>query len=193
MFIRFSLVGVSFASIALSVLCPSPARALSYTWSYAMQGGQVLSGTIDDLSEGTNYATSVPPAFVTVTSGTGSYATAEFINQTFSHTSGVMNVASGVPINGGSGGVTAFTYTGMTTWNLNFRSGSSAYTGKAYGVDGFFDMELLNVSLNNTSSAAQSFTPVPAPLPLLGLGAATAFSRKLKQRIALKRKREEVG
>ena len=35
--------------------------------------------------------------------------------------------------------------------------------------------------------------PVPAPLPLLGLGAATAFSRKLKQRIALRRKREEVG
>ena len=35
--------------------------------------------------------------------------------------------------------------------------------------------------------------PVPAPLPLLGLGAATAFSRQLKQRIALRRKREEVG
>jgi len=34
---------------------------------------------------------------------------------------------------------------------------------------------------------------VPAPLPLLGLGAATAFSRKLRQRIALRRKREEVG
>jgi len=34
---------------------------------------------------------------------------------------------------------------------------------------------------------------VPAPLPLLGLGAAAAFSRKLKQRIALRRKREELG
>jgi hypothetical protein len=35
--------------------------------------------------------------------------------------------------------------------------------------------------------------PVPAPLPLLGLGAAAAFSRQLKQRIAMKRKREEGG
>ena len=35
--------------------------------------------------------------------------------------------------------------------------------------------------------------PVPAPFPLLGLGAATAFSRQLKQRIAMKRKREEGG
>ena len=35
--------------------------------------------------------------------------------------------------------------------------------------------------------------PVPAPHPLLGLGAAAAFSRKLKQRIALRRKRQEVG
>jgi hypothetical protein len=35
--------------------------------------------------------------------------------------------------------------------------------------------------------------PVPAPLPLLGLGAAAAFSRKLKQRIALRRKVEVVG
>jgi len=35
--------------------------------------------------------------------------------------------------------------------------------------------------------------PVPAPLPLLGLGAATAFSRQLKRRIALRRKREVGG
>jgi hypothetical protein len=32
-------------------------------------------------------------------------------------------------------------------------------------------------------------SPAPAPLPLLGLGAATAFSSKLKQRIAMRRKR----
>ena len=41
--------------------------------------------------------------------------------------------------------------------------------------------------------ATPTFSAVPAPLPLLGLGAATAFSRKLKQRIATKRKREEAG
>lgn len=34
---------------------------------------------------------------------------------------------------------------------------------------------------------------VPAPLPLLGLGAVTAFSRQLKQRIALRRKRVVEG
>ena len=44
-----------------------------------------------------------------------------------------------------------------------------------------------------SDSITMNIGAVPAPLPLLGLGAAAAFSRKLKQRIALRRKREEVG
>jgi len=48
-------------------------------------------------------------------------------------------------------------------------------------------------TLSNNDTITMNIGAVPAPLPLLGLGAATAFSRKLKQRIALRRKREEVG
>ena len=48
-------------------------------------------------------------------------------------------------------------------------------------------------TLQNNDTITMNIGAVPAPLPLLGLGAATAFSRKLKQRIALRRKREEVG
>ena len=48
-------------------------------------------------------------------------------------------------------------------------------------------------TLSNYDTITMNIGAVPAPLPLLGLGAATAFSRKLKQRIAGRRKREEVG
>ena len=55
------------------------------------------------------------------------------------------------------------------------------------------DMSGGGMPISGGSNSLATFTAVPAPLPLLGLGAATAFSRKLKQRIALKRKQEEVG
>ena len=45
-------------------------------------------------------------------------------------------------------------------------------------------------TLQNNDTITMNIGAVPAPLPLLGLGAATAFSRKLKQRIALKRKQK---
>ena len=204
---KFNFAGVSAAAIALSVLCPPPARAFNYTWSYTMFGGN-LSGTLDGLSEGSNTPSGASPAYVTVTSGTGTYSPTgfsperEIVGQTFVFRgASEINVASGVPINSGSSGVASFRFTGTTyTYDLNFLHSPSGFSSLS-STDGFFDMELKKVSLvdgsaqgQDSSTGAQSFTAaVPAPLPLLGLGAATAFSRKLKQRIALKRKQEEVG
>jgi len=208
MFKKFSFVGVSSAAIALAVLCPSPARALSYGWSFSMGSGNVLSGTIDNLSEGSNTPASPSPgpASVTVTSCTGGLCDSPFfifpgyVGQTFAFMGSSEINVSGVPTNAGTSGVAAFRYTGTSSyWDLNFLNGTAAYSPQARNNAGSFDMEILQRDLSgnaqggNTSTGAESFTAVPAPLPLLGLGAATAFSRKLKQRIALKRKQEEVG
>ena len=188
------------------MLCPSPAQALSYGWSFSMGTGNVLSGTIDNLSEGSNTPASLTPgpASVTVTSCTGGVCDfgifPGYVGQTFAFRGSSEINVSGVPTNAGTSGVAAFRYTGTSSyWDLNFLNGSGAYTTQARNNAGSFDMEILERDLlgnpqgGNTSTGAQSFTAVPAPLPLLGLGAATAFSRKLKQRIAVRRKREEVG
>ena len=71
-------------------------------------------------------------------------------------------------------------------------SGGSTYSGSFSSLgltQGVYTANLPSDTITMNIGAV----PVPAPLPLLGLGAATAFSRKLKQRIALRRKREEVG
>ena len=69
-------------------------------------------------------------------------------------------------------------------------SGGSTYSGS-------FSSLGLTQGVYTTNLPSDTITmnigAVPAPLPLLGLGAATAFSRKLKQRIALRRMRAELG
>ena len=70
-------------------------------------------------------------------------------------------------------------------------SGGSTYSGSFSSLgltQGVYTTNLPSDTITMNIGAV----PVPAPLPLLGLGAATAFSRKLKQRIAVRRKREEV-
>ena len=73
--------------------------------------------------------------------------------------------------------------------------GSLAFVGSSFSSLGVTSGNTYTTSLPNDNTITMNIgaVPVPAPLPLLGLGAATAFSRKLKQRIALKRKQEEVG
>jgi len=86
------------------------------------------------------------------------------------------------------------TYDGVDLWsNASNRASSyqsidsvDYYSGAMTSSPSYLDQNL-NLAGTATLSA------VPAPLPLLGLGAATAFSRKLKQRIALRRKQQEVG
>lgn len=79
-------------------------------------------------------------------------------------------------------------YTGVELWSTAGNGNSSIY-GTVDAVDKYPG----GSSANNITSATATLAAVPAPLPLLGLGAATAFSRKLKQRIALRRKREVGG
>jgi hypothetical protein len=185
---KISFAGVSAAAIALAFLCPSPARALSVNWSF-VSGSDTFSGTIEDLSEGLNTSSSSLIPYVTVTQAPPSYN--NLTSKRLDLASGEMIVSGGVPLNNGN------------TYSAEFYSNSYPELYYIYfrnGSNGTFDMEanynntnVSGVNQNNLSSSPMSFTAVPAPLPLLGLGAATAFSRKLKQRIALKRKRDEVG
>ena len=189
---KFSFAGVSAAAIALAVLCPSPARALNFNWTFTSGSGEVVSGTINDLIEGSNTQNTSPLPYVVVTSATGSLGTSGIIgrNLTLYDPNSEIFVSGGVPFSNGTSSFVRFHGNDMaflTLYDTYFRN----------GANGLFDMQAKSISMTvvsiPASSSPQSFTAVPAPLPLLGLGAATAFSRQLKQRIAVKRTRGEVG
>ena len=179
---KISFAGVSAAAIALAVLCPSPARALTFNWTFIDQNtSDPVSGTID-----------LPG------SANGRYST------------GVTATVTKVPVSWGAQSYGMFSYLGGS--GINLVSGAIDQSGSdlivldngsntslqfsdqlSFGTPARLSDLFSQPSLNADSSNVAAFTAVPAPLPLLGLGAATAFSRKLKQRIALRRKREEVG
>jgi hypothetical protein len=71
-------------------------------------------------------------------------------------------------------------------------SGSLTFASTDFATLGLTPGASSTISLPN-DTITMNIAAVPAPLPLRGLGAATAFSRKLKQRIALRRKQDEVG
>ena len=191
---RFSFAGASVAAIAFAVLCPSPARALSFNWTFTSNAGNFIgpvSGTIDGLIDNSlNNISNNPGMTATVTSNPFSIAGAP--------SQMTLNTSTSPP--GGNGiRVTA----GVVDTNglqLYFTSGDGFKILQLEKPNGFYGGYYFDQLASGFGSTAISdngsvpvFTAVPAPLPLLGLGAATAFSRKLKQRIALRRKREEVG
>jgi len=94
------------------------------------------------------------------------------------------------PINGGNGAwLLPASYASNTTIG-----GTMAFSGQSFTSLGLNQGTYAGrVPSGDTITMNIGPVPTPAPLPLLGLGAATAFSRKLKQRIALRRKREEIG
>ena len=103
---------------------------------------------------------------------------------------------------GGSGILVTAGFVDTTGLQLFFRSGTQELqlenpNGRSGVYGGYYRDSsvggMFGSSAASTDLSVPVFTAVPAPHPLLGLGAATAFSRKLKQRIALRRKREEVG
>ena len=180
------LLGVSSAAIALAVLCPYPARALTFTWTFTDQNtGSPVSGTIDTpgSADGLYYigvtatVTQVPSPFVPNLLGYGTF------------TSGF---GTGITVVNGaidqSGNDEIVLYNSIGSANIQF-VGLGSTSSKA----AFYDYNTNSGTQAASPTTLASFTAVPAPLPLLGLGAATAFSRQLKQRIALRRKREEVG
>ena len=86
------------------------------------------------------------------------------------------------------------TYDGVDLWsNASNRASSYQSIDSVDYYSGAMTSSPSYLAQNLNLTGTATFSAVPAPLPLLGLGAATAFSRKLKQRIALRRKQQEVG
>ena len=190
---KISFVGVSAAAIALAVLCPSPAQALSFNWTFTSTNGNFIgpiSGTIDGLNDNV------------LNDGSNSSMTATVTSDPFN----IGSTPSPISFSGGNGILVTSGVIDTTGLQLVFSSGSQQLQlENPNGTNGIFGGYYSDSSaggsgpMSNGSSAASNdlsvpvFTAVPAPLPLLGLGAATAFSRKLKQRIAVRRRVEAIG
>ena len=182
---KISFVGVSAAAIALAVLCPSPAQALTFNWTFTDQNtGDPVSGTIDTPGSANGlYSTGVTATVTQVPLSWGSSLSYGTFN--YYAASGI-NILNGAIDQSGSDAIVLDNGSGVS---LQFADqGSGAFKAVLSDNNAGNGNGLQALSSSNVAS----FTAVPAPLPLLGLGAATAFSRKLKQRIALRRKREEV-
>ena len=183
----------------LFVFCPPPVRALTFNWTTSGFRGNG-SGTFDiaetAVSHGGLYQlTSISGTFdgnaITglLPPGTLWWATNNAFEYDAVNGNWLLNNSGVVFSVSGSGA-----YDGVDLWSAASSSASDYQSIDA--VDYYSGAMTLSPayygqSLNLTGTA--TLAAVPAPLPLLGLGAATAFSRKLKQRIALRRKREEVS
>jgi len=182
----FSFAGVSAAAIALAVLCPSPARALTFNWTFIDQNtSDPVSGTIDTPGSANGlYSTGVTATVTQVPLSWGSSLSYGTFN--YYSASGI-NVLNGAIDQSGSDAIVLDNGSGASLQFADQGSGAFKAVLSDYNADNGNGLQALS------SSNVASFTAVPAPLPLLGLGAAAAFSRKLKQRIAVRRKREEGG
>jgi hypothetical protein len=173
--------------------CCSKASALTFNWSTTSTGGADGYGTFDiaetSLADGSLYElTGIAGAFDgnTITgllpAGSLWWGSNNKFQYSASSTDWLLNNGGIVFSVSGPG-----SYTGVELWSTAGNGNSSIY-GTADAVDYY-----PGTSAYTITSATAAPTAVPGPLPLLGLGAAAAFSRKLKQRIALRRKRQEVG
>lgn len=181
-----------FGGMILS--CCAKASALTFNWSTTSTGGADGSGTFDiaetSLADGSLYElTGIAGTFDgnTITgllpAGNLWYGANNKFQYSASSPNWLLNLG-GINFSVSGPG----SYTGVELWSTAGNGDSSIY-GTVDAVDKYPG----GSSANNITSATATLAAVPAPLPLLGLGAATAFSRKLKQRIALKRKREVGG
>lgn len=176
----------------LFAFCSPPVRALTFNWSTTSTGGADGSGTFDiaetSLVDGNLYElTGIAGTFDgrTITGllppGTLWYGANNKFQYSASSNNWLLNLG-GINFSVSGPG----SYTGVELWS-RAGSGDSSIYGTVDAVDYYPGTSAYTITAATATQAA-----VPAPLPLLGLGAATAFSRQLKQRIALRRKREEV-
>ena len=183
----------------LSVLCSAPARALSFTWSFQITGGsnngykgQYITGIIDNLVDNAWNTTNMTAKVTSAPFGPGNGMSWSGITLTFATKDGKPD-SKGIYVKDGVVDTTGlqayFVYQGQDRLILQ-NPNPYGYPGGAR-LDDYSTGQY--AQMDNGSTPTFTPVPVPAPLPLLGLGAATAFSRKLKQRIALRRKREEGG
>jgi hypothetical protein len=181
---RFSFAGASAAAIAFAVLCPSPARALTFNWTFTANNGDfigAISGIIDGLNDNT------------LNNGSNSTMTATVTSDPFN----IVGVPLPMTFIGGNGIQVTAGVVDTTGLQLEFSSVGQQLqlenpNGSTGVFGGYYTVSMGSAAASNDTSVPV-FSAVPAPLPLLGLGAAAAFSRKLKQRIAMRRKRDEVG
>jgi len=186
-----ALRGCATVCVLVALSC-APAKALSFTWSFQITDasnssyiGQFMNGTIDNLQDNT---TNREGMTATITSspfgpGSGSWST---ISLSYSGGNGIA-VKDGVVDT--TGLQAYFIYQGQDRLILQ-NPNPYGYPGGGR-LDDYSTPGQPYAEMNNGSTP--TFSAVPAPLPLLGLGAAAAFSSKLKQRIALRRKVEVVG
>ena len=214
---KFSFARVSAGAVALATLCPLPSHALTFRFQFS-GGINIGTGEIQGYDTGQTYTdiTGTQSIYqatggsINFTSGAQSYSgTYNFKN--LSSFPGVLCANIAIPAYD-----PCYIYPNPNdegySWNNKFNDSylwqdslpsvvfASADDTKAVSLWSIGVGQRLSLydstTTNWTDYSLTTFsppTPVPAPLPLLGLGAATAFSRKLKQRIALKRKRDEVG
>ena len=172
----------------LGALSCAPAKALSFAWSFRITGGsnigQTISGTIDNLVDNTLNRNSMTAKVTSAPFGPGNGLSWSAISLSFDGSSNGIYVRNGEV--DATGLQAYFIYQGQDRLILQ--------NPVPYGWPGGGSLEVFYPDQNSAwmnDGSPPTFTAVPAPLPLLGLGAATAFSRQLKQRIALRNSRKQ--
>jgi hypothetical protein len=214
---KFSFAGVSAGAIALATLCPLPSHALTFRFQFSdginigigeIQGAETGQAFTD--SNGTQLIYQAIGGFIDFSSGAQSYSGTYNFKDLSSYPADYnvfpppeYSPAYNYPPSNISLYFWNNKFNNSYLWQYNYPGVvfASVDNAKAVGLwssDGSSQTLSLydSTTTNWTDYTLTTFSPsspVPAPLPILGLGAATAFSRKLKQRIAVRRKREEEG
>ena len=216
---KLSFARIFAGAVALATLCPLPSHALTFRFQFS-DGTNIGTGEIEGTATGQTY-TDANNGTHSIYQATGGFINFASGSQSYSGTYNYKNLSSLTPKNINTWPSVYnpyYTYPASPSreyWNNKFNNSylwQDSYPGVVFAsVDDSKVAGLLAIgssqvlALYDDSTATLSpwtfytlttfspSTPVPAPLPLLGLGAAAAFSRKLKQRIALRRTREKVG
>ena len=187
--------------VAGSLICFGDAAVKAAVIINAVQSGSDVifsyTGQLNLTGLGTSEPGGLPVSFIEPSSGTFIAAGTFDVYQL---TGSFAPFGTGSISNGSASGGSGFAMVSAISqlWVPSGYTSGTSLSGSVTFAGADFDTLGLNpgshtTTLQNNDTITMNIGAVPAPLPLLGLGAATAFSRKLKQRIALRRKREEVG
>jgi len=214
---KFSFARVSAGAVALATLCPLPSQALTFRFQFS-DGTNIGTGEIQGTDTGQTYTDA--KGTQSIYQATGGFINFVSGSQSYSGTYNFKDLSSLSAVNISTWPSVYNPYYKYPAnpsgefWNNKFNNSylwQDFYPGVVFANGD--DSKVAGLWSNGSSQMLALYdttatlspwtyyplttfspsTPVPAPLPLLGLGAATAFSRKLKQRIALRRTREKVG
>ena len=186
--------------VAGSLICFGDAAVKAAVIINAVQSGSDVifsyTGQLNLTGLGTPVFVGLPFSFIVPSSGTfiaaGTFDVYQLSGSFTPFGSGPIALGSA---SGGSG--FAVVSSSSELWvPFGYTSNASLSGSVTFAGESFSSLGLTPGSYTTTlpsDSITMKISAVPAPLPLLGLGAAAAFFRRLKRRIALRRKREEVG